>query len=244
MKWELEDNTQEAIQFLMLGAAIVLAIKALVVGVDLLFDESTASELGQIAAFHRKSFILSGRDVIVVGGMDLFGRLAVAFLLSIAAAVAGGLIGLLIARGAGRPYLPTSVGGARFGLVIVGATALYSALFLPPSTVQISNEGAVFRSRIAIADAISIPFTLDRHEIPWQQVDSVMHRKIDLHDRACGVIDRVELITNGNATTILEEIPEGSDCAGSRSIAQESSLELIELLYTNYLQDRTNKHSR
>ena len=243
MKWELEDNTQEAIQFLMLGAAIVLAIKALVVGVDLLFDENTGSELGQIAAFHRKSFILSGRDVIVVGGMDLFGRLAVAFLLSIAAAVVGSLIGLLIARGSGKPFLPTTVGGARFGLVIVGATALYSALFLPPSTVQISSEGTMFRSRIAIADAISIPFTLDRYEIPWQQVDSVVHRQIDLDDRACGVIDRVELITNGNAITILEEIPEGSDCARSRSITRENSRELIELLYTNYLEDQKNKRS-
>lgn len=235
MKWELEDNTQEAFQFLMLGAGIVLAIKALVIGAGYLFDSGTGSQIEQITSLYRANYLLSEKNVIVIGGMELFGRLAVAFLLSIGTGITGSLIGLIIAKTVRRSALSFAVAGARFGLVITGSIVLYSALFLPPSSVVISDQGALFRSRISIADAISIPFTAQEVHVSWSEVRSVVHEQIPMEMQACGIIDRVVLIQNGTKRIFVEGRPQGSNCMEAIAAAQERSRTLIVMLTEEYL---------
>ena len=58
MRAKLEDNTQEALQFLLLGGAIVLGTRLLIAGADQLIGTGGDAALQEVIADHRRGFLL------------------------------------------------------------------------------------------------------------------------------------------------------------------------------------------
>ena len=87
MRIRLDDNAQEAFQFLVLGAGGLLLMRVLYHGVEgtLLAPDET-SPLEQAIAVFRDGYLLREHNLLVTGGSGIGGRLAMAFLGAIAAA--------------------------------------------------------------------------------------------------------------------------------------------------------------
>src|SRR5690606_14938312 len=124
MRAKLEDNTQEALQFLLLGGAIVLGIRLLIAGADHLIGGSGDAALQDVISDHRRGFLLPANNW-TIGAAAIEGRLAMALLLSIGGGILFSLIGASIAAIAGRRTIPAAVIAARWGLVIFLFLGIY-----------------------------------------------------------------------------------------------------------------------
>lgn len=238
MKLKLEDNTQEAFQFLMLGAAIVLVIRALIAGIGLWLESGTSHELADAVSAYRNSYLLHKGNVIVIGGMDIFGRLSFAFLLAVIAGILGSIIGAGIAKLLKRSSLSAAVQGARFGLLIVFAVATYSALFLPARAVELTDEGALFLERPSLPGGSSFPLPAKSELITWDRV-----KDLQLHSRAegiqgCGVHEEVILRSDQRQRIVAVAIPSGNDCDQAIGEAQGNAERLIKAIERKFLAAR------
>src|SRR5690606_26742349 len=117
MRAKLEDNTQEALQFLLLGGAIVLGIRLLIAGAEHLIGGSSDAVLQEAITYHRTGWLLPA-TYWTIGAAAIEGRLAMALLLSIGAGILFSLIGAALAAITGRRPIPAAVIAARWGLVI------------------------------------------------------------------------------------------------------------------------------
>ncbi|MDQ3101028.1 MAG: hypothetical protein M3R08_06550 [Bacteroidota bacterium] len=234
MKLKLEDNTQEAFQFLLLGAAIVLIVRAAIAGIGLWLESGSESALIEATAAYRNNFLLNNRNVIVIGGMDLFGRLSVALVLSIGAGIAGSLIAAGIARAFNRPMLPAAVLGARFGLIITLAITIYSGLFLPARSAELSDQGMRIIDRRSLPGGLSVPFSGNEELIQWKEI-SHLEQRSGSENTGCGVREEVLLHSDQAGRTIASEIPSGKDCDQAIAVAKRNGKILMEAITKTYL---------
>ncbi len=235
MRYKLEDNTQEAFQFLLLGAAIVLVLRA-VIGLAGLWMGGHIDEalVGSIAE-HRSGFILTDPLTIVAGGMDIYGRLAYAALLTLIAGVAGSVGGAALSRIFNGPTIPWAVAGARAGLIIMAAAGLYSALFLPAHTVTITPHAAMIHKRATLPGGLALPWTVENTEVAWQTVTGIRQRVRDHGPQACGIQQETVLISNEGIHLLARSVPSGVDCDESIADHRERAQRLEALISERYL---------
>lgn len=159
MKFELPDNAREAFQFLSLGVAIVLAIRLVVAGFGLWPDHAEEDSLAEACAPFRNGYPLLGTHAMVVGGLELIPRMAVAGLFALCCAVLLGLSAWSISRmlrGGGNRSL---VIGGRIGLLVGGAWAIYCLVCLPAEWTEVKKDELVLHQHASFLGEIPWPFT-------------------------------------------------------------------------------------
>ena len=235
MKWELEDNTQEAIQFLALGAWIVLMVRALVGGIVLLLESGSVNELADATLPYRNSYLLANSQLVVIGGMNVFGRLAFALLISSLAAIGASLIATVVARAFGRNRLSFAVSVARVVLIFTAAIGIYSALFLPPRSASVGDNGITFSTRPALAGELSFPWPATEEFIPWEDVHGLEYRQIAIGGKACGVQEGIFVRSVKAERIFSQTVPEGNACEQEIAAATKASRRLIDAVTITYL---------
>ncbi len=237
MRFKLEDNTQEAFQFLLLGAVIVLGIRLIIGGIGLWLESGTNDELLHAVSAYRNNYLLRDGTTVVTGGMDIFGRLSMAFLASLLAGVLGSVIAAGVASLSRKPTIAAAVQGARFGLLIMLALATYSALFLAARAVRLTNEGAIFLERKALPGGLSLPMPASEELLPWKAVNYLHQRSRATGLQGCGVHEEVVLQAHGQTVERLlsRTIPTGADCGRSISLAKDNDLRLIRAIENSFI---------
>ncbi len=230
MRLELEDNTRDALHFVALGAGVLLVLRLLVAGVQLLMDAPLTAELPALLATFRNGYMLPDPNVLVTGGMDLPGRLAVAGVL---AALVGMFLAAAfgsIAIATGRDPRKSAIRGGRAGLLLAAAWGLYAVLLLPPSSLQVRSQGLLFTDRSALLNAISLPWPGGDHMLPWTAISGIEKRSIARSFIGCGTQEHVLAMTKEGHHVIAELIPRGPDCDAALRDAAARTTRLAELL--------------
>lgn len=153
----LHENAQEALQFLALGAGIVLLLRLVAIGLGL-WNGNADGELEQAMAPFRNGYPLIGRDVVVLGGLAVIPRIAVALLFVLLCGVLWALFTWTLGRVLGWNGLRSAVIGSRAGLLLGGVWAVYCLLCLPPRQTQVNAVGFTRTERPAFLHTIPVPF--------------------------------------------------------------------------------------
>lgn len=183
MKFELADNAREAFQFLALGVAAVLVIRVVVVLIGMLSYDPDGDVLAEACKPFRNGYPLVDRHAVVVGGLELIPRIAVAGLFTLLCAALIGAVAWLLGRmfnyGGGR----SMVVGGRIGLSIGGAWACYCLLCMPAKWTKVNKSELVLHERAAFLGEIPWPFSGSETVLHLSQVDQflVVNHSIDKH---------------------------------------------------------------
>jgi hypothetical protein len=167
MKFELPDNAREAFQFLAFGVGIVLAIRLVVAGFGLWSGQAADDALAEACAPFRSGYPLIGNHTLVVGGLPMIPRLAIAGLFAL---LSGALLALLawpIGKTLNLRGARALVVGGRLGLLLGGAWAIYCLLCLPAERAEVKQKEIVLHSQAAFFG-----------EIPWPIPGSEEHRPL------------------------------------------------------------------
>lgn len=166
-------NAQEAVQFLLVGAGIVLVIRLIVAAFGLWGGDASGDALAQACAPFRNGYPLIGPHTVVVGGLPMIPRLAVAVLFMLTMGLLFALVmlpfGGLLKRGA----LRAAVLGGRIGLVLGSAWAIYALLCLPPQHVVVAQDKLVRYEAPAFLGTIPWPLTSTERAYPWNEVQAL-----------------------------------------------------------------------
>lgn len=226
----LDDNTRDALHFVVLGAAVLLVLRLLVAGVVLLLDAQLTMDLAVSIAGFRNGFLLRDPTLLVSGGMELPGRLATA---AIAAVCAGLCVALLFGAGArvlGGDVRRSALRGGRTGLVLVGAWCLFAVLFLPARSLRFEGDVITVIQRNALLDAISVPWPATEHVVPRNEITGFEPRTIMNSAPGCGTQEQVVMLTANGEQVIASITPRGADCELAERDAVERTTRLVTLL--------------
>jgi hypothetical protein len=230
MRTRIDENAQEALQFLMLGSGIVLGARLLYLGA-LHFVNSTGPDALHLAiANFDHGYLLGGNSTLVVQGMAPGGRLAMALVLSII----GGIVLALIGGGMARIFKADgrrwAVLGARAGLVIAGAWGVYAALTLPPVCTVVREDGVLLRSRPAFLGALSWPVLPQETFLSWESIEAIETRSVASGYDGCGSHEQVVALSGSSTYALAGLIPEGRDCNEALHSAQAETKDLVIVL--------------
>ncbi len=171
MKIELPDNAREAFQFLALGAGIVLAIRLVVAAFGLWSGHVNVDPLAEACAPFRNGYPLVGKHTLVVGGLPVIPRLAVAGLFVLLCGAALALLVWPIGKVFKWQGRPTFVMGGRTGLLLGGAWAVYCLLGLPAERAEVRQKEIVLQSRTAFLGVIPWPLPGTEVHLPLVSID-------------------------------------------------------------------------
>ncbi len=224
----VDDNSQEAFQFLSLGAGIVLLLRLVWWLVD---RQLTGGGTGPDDLFEAlRNGYLVGPDTVVAGGVSLPGRLAIAALTTLAGGLILSVAGGWLARGLHGEPIRAAVRGARWGMLVVGAWALYAVLFLPPVSARISEEGVRIRQRSALLGEVALPLTASERMIPWSELGIVEARTVSSGYQGCNTQEEVVLRMEQEDIVLARIVPGTKDCATSTALARQHMQRLTALL--------------
>lgn len=173
MKLELPDNAREAFQFLAIGAGVVLAIRLAIALVVLIASTTEADPLIAAIANYRNGYALLDPHTLVVGGMAMMPRVAVAILSIVITALVSSTSGSLISTLIRRSAIKGAVLGARIGMVLSTGWVIYALLALPPVSVQVGAHGLTVVERYSFLGALSYPLGWDERVINWSDVEII-----------------------------------------------------------------------
>jgi hypothetical protein len=234
MRARLNENAQEAIQFLMLGAGLVLLIRLAYLGALRWSMAGATDPLHLAMSEYQNGYLLSDPGSMVVYGMPIGGRLALALLLALMAGTAFAVIGSILAGALGMDKIRLAVQGARTGLVLAGAWGLYAALTLPPGLATIGTEGVVLRDRPAFLGELSWPLSAAEQTIAWEAITSIEARSVASSSNGCGTEERVVLVTGDALIPIASIVPEGRSCNEAMHAARTSAEHLASTLRSTF----------
>lgn len=173
MKWELDDNTSDGIRFLLVGAGSLLVLRLLYGGVLQLISPTADDALAAACAhFHNGYWITDAHVVVQHTGGGIGARLALAVVLSIAAASALALVVFLLAKAMRGNALPWAVRTLRIALVIPFCWWLYASLMRPPACTRFDAEGIVLTRHASILGELSLPWRSTEVRYAWHDVES------------------------------------------------------------------------
>lgn len=230
MGTRLNDNAKEALQFLMLGSGIVLGLRLAYLGVvQLLMDRSDDPLAASVQAFSH-GYLLSGTNIIVVLGMNIGGRIALAFVLALLVGILLALIGGVLARLFRREVLPLAVGLGRTGLLLAGAWGLFAAFALPPMTTTVEPDGLLLGRRPAFMGELSLPLPASKERLPWSEISTIEVRTSASIAVGCGSLEEVVASVNGRSYTIAGLVPEGRNCNEALHFARSHTEQLAHMM--------------
>lgn len=226
----LNDNFQEALQFLVLGTGIIMGTRlAYLGGVRMLAPEGSDA-LHQTLQPFGHGYLLSEPGTWVVQSMSVGGRAALALVLAIALGILMALIATIIARSLRKDALPMAIAAGRGGLLIGAIWGLFAAVAMPPVSVRLSDEGITLQSRPALFGELSLPLPARTNTIPWGPEHSVRTRTVATRSVGCGSLEEVILEWNGETHVLGQLRPEGRDCAVAVHLARTNTESLAALL--------------
>ncbi|MEO8590884.1 MAG: hypothetical protein ABI432_16020 [Flavobacteriales bacterium] len=225
MRIGLDENTRDALQFVLLGAGILLVLRLLVAGAGLLIDAPTGDPDSIIATF-RNGYLLGDPGVLVTGGMALPGRLAIAGLSALSGGLALAVVFALFARILRRDMRKSAVLGGRTGLLLVALWGLYASLLLPVRSAHISDEGITIKQRGTILDVLILPWRAEELTIPWNSITGIEHRSIASSMPRGGTQELVVVLTGESEHIIAAVTPRGPDLEAATRDAVERTTRL------------------
>lgn len=226
----LNDNFQEALQFLTLGASLILGTRlAYLGGLRLLAPEQSDALHKSMEPFGH-GYLLADPDTLVVHSMNAGGRAALALALAIAMAILLALAAAVLASLLRKDALPMAVAGGRSGLLLGALWGLFAALALPPTTVQVSKEGIALNIRPALFGELSLPLPSSSVTIPWGATSTISTRTKATRGTGCGSTEEVFLTWNGQIHVLAQLKPEGRNCAEAVLLAQSQTRSLAAQL--------------
>ncbi len=226
----LNDNFQEALQFLTLGAGIILGTRLAYLGGVTVLARRKGDALQESLQPFGHGYLISDPDTWVVQSMNVGGRAALALALAIAMAILMALIATAIARLLNKAALPLATAAGRSGLLIGAIWGLFAALTLPPVTARMNAEGITLESRPALFGELSLPLPASSTTFPWDANSSVSIRSMDTHAVGCGSMEEVILEWNGEIHVLAQLRPEGRDCGEAVQFARAHTEGLAALL--------------
>lgn len=226
----LNDNVQEALQFLALGSGLVLGARLIYLGVARVIIQAEDDPLTVCARPFHQGYLLSEPGTMVVLGLNLGGRIALALVFALLGGLILALLGSALARIARKETLPWAVGLGRVGLLLAGVWGIYAAFALPPVTTRVVKNGLVFTERAAFLGEISWPYPARTLELPWGEMTTIEARTSALRASGCGSMEEVVVFVDGSARTIAGLVPEGSDCNEAVHFARAHTRQLADLL--------------
>lgn len=230
MRARLDDNAQEALQFLLLGAGIILAGRLLHHGLDLAWAPGADAPAWERAIEPFRHGYLVPRGTLVSTAVDLAARLGVGALLTLVGGGLGALMGSAVARVGGRPALRGTVRGARWGLALAGAWCLYATLALPPRTVRAIEQGLLVRERAAVLNAVALPVPARDHLLPWKQVRGFEHQPEHAPGQGCGTAHAVVAVGAATTDRLAVQVPGGRHCSEAGALAEQACTDLVRTL--------------
>lgn len=226
----LNDNFQEALQFLTLGTGIILGTRLAYLGGVSMLAPKRSDALHETLQPFGHGYLLSDPDTWVVQSMNVGGRAALALALAIALSIMMALIATIIARSLRKDALPIAIAAGRGGLLIGVIWGLFAAVAMPPDSVRLSDHGITLESRPALFGELSLPLPARTTTIPWDPDRSVRTRSIATNSVGCGSMEEVYLERNGETHVLGQLRPEGRDCAVAVQIARTNTESLAALL--------------
>ena len=230
MRIGLDDNTRDALHFVLLGAGVLLVVRLLIAGVQLLLGTPLSADLPALIATFRNGYLVTDPSLLVSGGMDLPGRLAVAGVLAVCAGIGLAIPLMGIAYAMQRNVLRSALRGGRAGLLLAAAWGLYAALILPPTSASVRPQGLLITQRTALFSAVSLPWPAAEHMLPWARISAIEQETIARSFDGCGTQARVVATTTEGSHVIADLTPRGPDCETSQRDAFERTTRLAELL--------------
>lgn len=230
MRLGLDDNTRDALHFVLLGSGVLLLLRLMVAGIGLLVQTTPQSEPAASMATFRNGYLLSDPEILVNGGMELPGRLATAIILCIAVGILSAVLCALIARVARGDVRSTALLGARGGSVLALVWGLYAALLLPPHSARIDEQGITLIERGSLLDGISWPWPGSEQVVPWNEVDRLEQRSVATSISGCGTHEQVVVLSEAGDHVIAQLTPRGSECPQATRQAVQRTSELASLL--------------
>jgi hypothetical protein len=218
MRFRLDDNSQEAFQFLAIGAGMVLLARLAFWGVDRMVGGHASDALEVAIEATRNGFLLP-RNTLVVGASELTGRLAMAALLTLITASLAAAVGGAVAALLGASRTRAAVRSARWALLLAGAWCLYAVLFLPPASTRIDADGLVLTERRMLLGEIAWPLSARSRTLPWHEVDLLQPRSVSTAMHGCGSMEELVLHTQEERLVVARIIPSGGNCADDRAMA-------------------------
>jgi hypothetical protein len=188
MKFELEHNTQEAVQFVLLAAAIVLGLRLMIGGAELLIG----AEEDEVLSYYRNGFLLE-KGTIAYSSVDLIGRIALAALIALSGSVILGAIAGSVAMGLNRSFMRSAMITIRYSMILLFLIGLYSALFLPEEKLHLEDVALVVEKRNTFLH-LGIPFTSKEGTIEATHISS-----IEVNDHSLRISD-----ANGSQIASIE----------------------------------------
>lgn len=224
------DTTREALQFLMLGSSIVLVARLAYLGIGQLLEHKTENHLAATVQAFGHGYLLADANTTVVLGMNIGGRMALAFVLALFMGILLALLGVVLARLFKREMLPVAVGLGRAGLLVAGTWGLFAAFALPPATTTVEAEGLVLKRRPAFMGELSWPLPASSMRFAWSEITAIQVRTSASSAVGCGSLEEVVATVNGQMHTIAGLVPEGRDCNEALHFARSHTEQLALLI--------------
>lgn len=212
----LDDNTQEGLKFLLLGAGAVLVVRvALGAASYMLAPEAGADELSMALADARDGFLLSDQRMLVGRSSGLAGRLGLSALVSMAGTLLAAATAAALALRLGWKPLRAAVGASRVALVLLLAWCVQAALFMPSRYTRVEQNALVLVHRPAILDMISLPWPASETRLERAGISAFSARSVASSMPGCGSTELLEVEHLGTVLPLLSRNPAGPDCAES-----------------------------
>ncbi len=195
MAWRLNDGEREALNYLVGGVVVVVAVK-------LLFRVLDAQDLAEgdarLLTPFRQGYFLGEGLMLVDTSSSRLERLALACVLPAMAA-------LLVVGGAYLAGLPRRIPlrAARVLLVALLAWCAYAALFRPLRAVRVADHHLVVTERRALLGDIPLPFTGHEERIPAMLVDRI---EVAADSGACSGLLRLQAVLTDGSTEGLGRV--------------------------------------
>jgi hypothetical protein len=226
MRANLDDTAREALQFLLLGAGVVLLARLAHAGLVLYLDRSQAGALEAAAAPFGQGYLLPGGRTTVAGAIAPAGRLALGALLTlIAGAVAAVVVGAVV-RLARMPLRNTLWPATRAAMALTGLWCLHAVLMLPPAATRITDSGIEVVQRRAFLGQVSWPLPARTVFVPWADITRTATQTTA--DALAPRGERYEVVVDHRAGSVVvaDLAPEGGDASAARHQALEACHQL------------------
>lgn len=158
MKWDLGDNAEDGIRFLLVGAGSLLVLRLAYMGIVHIANGAEPDTLAAACAPFRYGYWATDPHVVVAHDDGLGARLALALTVSMATATVLALVVYLIVRMIRSAALPWAVGTLRTVLLLLGGWFLYAALLHPPAYVRFEKDALVVHQQAHLFGALSLPW--------------------------------------------------------------------------------------
>ena len=229
MKFELPENAGEAFQFLSIGAGVILVIRLAIWSIGLIADTPNADPLIAAIANYRNGYLLLDHSTLVVGGMAMIPRIAVAVLFVLATALIVAVFGYLITGLIRSTAMKGAVQGTRIGLLLSTGWVIYALLALPPVSVRVSANDLSILERPTFLHAIAFPFGSNERTIKWSDIDYIRHQP-ETHTKQPDRKQQVVVISGEEVITIAQLMDESAtNGPGALETAGEAQLLVDQL---------------